>query len=76
MILLAMMLTAFTAMAKDEDDTIKIYRVTMAGNVPKVSISGYAKVSIVGDTISYLTAEGGLLDSGKDKKPEFSYNSQ
>ena len=29
-------------MAKDEDDTIKIYRVTMAGNVPKVSISGYA----------------------------------
>lgn len=76
MILLAMMLTAFTAMAKDEDDTIKIYRVTMAGNVPKVSISGYANVSIVGDTISYLTAEGGLLDSGKDKKPEFSYNSQ
>lgn len=76
MILLAMLLTAFTAMAKDEDDTIKIYRVTMAGNVPKVSISGYANVSIVGDTISYLTAEGGLLDSGKDKKPEFSYNSQ
>lgn len=76
MILLAMMLTAFTAMAKDEDDTIKIYRVTMAGKVPKVSISGYANVSIVGDTISYLTAEGGLLDSGKDKKPEFSYNSQ
>ena len=68
MILLAMLLTAFTAAANVDDDTIKVSRVMLGGDVSKVSIAGYANVSIVDDTINYLTTEHPLIGSGDDKR--------
>ena len=61
MILLATLLTAFSAAANVDDDTIKVSRVMLGGQVSKVSISGYANVSIVDDTISYLTSDKNFI---------------
>ena len=66
-ILLAMLLTAFTAAANVDDDTIKVSRVMLGGNVSKVSISGYANVSIVDDTVAYLTSDRTFIGAGVDK---------
>ena len=76
MILLAMLLTAFTAAANVDDDTIKVSRVMLGGDVSKVSIAGYANVSIVDDTINYLTTEHPLIGSGDDKRYTYTINSQ
>ena len=67
MILLATLLTAFSAAANVDDDTIKVSRVMLGGQVSKVSISGYANVSIVDDTISYLTSDKNFIGHGVDK---------
>ena len=66
-ILLAMLLTAFTAAANVDDDTIKVSRVMLGGNVSKVSISGYANASIVDDTVAYLTSDRTFIGAGVDK---------
>lgn len=66
-IFLAMLLAAFTAVANVEDDTIKVSRVMLGGNVSKVSISGYANVSIVDDTVAYLTSDRTFIGAGVDK---------
>ncbi len=66
-ILLAMLLTAFTAAANVDDDTIKVSRVMLGGNVSKVSICGYANVSIVDDTVAYLTSDRTFIGAGVDK---------
>ena len=76
MILLAILLSASTAVANVDDDTIKVTRVMLGGNVSKVSVEGYANVSIVADTVSYLTTEERFLSSGSDKRFTYSLNSQ
>ena len=75
-ILLAMLLTAFTAAANVDDDTIKYSRIMLGGQVSKVNISGYANVSIVDDTVNYLTTEKPLIGSGSDNRFTYAISSQ